>query len=202
MCLIICGALRNRTLFEDHYLSLVSPFLSQMEFGFHATVALESVMNWKIYFTVVLLRFWHTIFLFNTVKLLWHNLYCIEKYRNKGDLTWSTVMQETNQNQGPVPSSKLLMNLFPNPVPGDIPTLRFLTLPNQTPESTHQFTGWDKTPTPEMDGSDKGHIQNVYCWCASRNRVGKNCFRVSHWLFYFSEDCSLCTLDAHFCWVV
>ncbi len=30
--------------------------------------------NWV--FTIVLLHYWHTIFLFNTVKLLWHNLYC------------------------------------------------------------------------------------------------------------------------------
>ncbi len=27
-------------------------------------------------FNIVLLHYWHTIFLFNTVKLLWHNLYC------------------------------------------------------------------------------------------------------------------------------
>lgn len=30
-----------------------------------------------------------------------------------------------------------------------------------------------KTPRPEIDGSDRKDVQNVYCWCASRNHVGK-----------------------------
>ncbi len=32
--------------------------------------------------------------------------------------------------------------------------------------------------------SDKGDIQNVHCWCASRNRVGKHCSRVNVKRFY------------------
>ncbi len=36
----------------------------------------------------VFLHYRHTIFLFNTVKLLWHNQYCIKRFINQGDLTW------------------------------------------------------------------------------------------------------------------
>lgn len=31
-----------------------------------------------------------------------------------------------------------------------------------------------ETPRPERDGSNEGDIQNVYCWYASRDRVGKH----------------------------
>lgn len=30
-----------------------------------------------------------------------------------------------------------------------------------------------KTLRPKSDGSDKGDVQKVYCWCATMNRVGK-----------------------------
>ncbi len=31
-------------------------------------------------------------FLFDSVKLLWHNQYCIKRYINKGDLTWLYIL--------------------------------------------------------------------------------------------------------------
>ncbi len=31
-----------------------------------------------------------------------------------------------------------------------------------------------ETPRDEIIGTDKGDIQNKYCWCASRNRLGKH----------------------------
>ncbi len=46
--------------------------------------------NWV--FTIVILHYWQTMFLFNTVKLLWHNL-CYKHYINKGDLTWLNSWQ-------------------------------------------------------------------------------------------------------------
>ncbi len=59
-------------------LSLVSPkvffsVLSPMEFWFLAAVA-SGMLSWEHNFQ--LYRWLDTIFLFNTVKLLWHNLYC------------------------------------------------------------------------------------------------------------------------------
>ncbi len=31
-----------------------------------------------------------------------------------------------------------------------------------------------ETPRPEIDGSNEGDIQNVYCWYASRDKFGKH----------------------------
>ncbi len=68
------------------------PILSPMEFGFwterlynYITESMTNCLkleNWL--FSIVLL---HTFVLFDTVNLLWHNLYCIKRYINKDDLT-------------------------------------------------------------------------------------------------------------------
>ncbi len=52
----------------------------------------ELPLTEKWVFTIVLLHYWQTMFLFNTVKLLWHNL-CYKRYINKGDLTWLNSWQ-------------------------------------------------------------------------------------------------------------
>ncbi len=52
----------------------------------------ESIMN-------CLLHFPHTIFLFNTIKLLWHNLYCIKCYTNKCVLTWAKKKLQLKSSQ-------------------------------------------------------------------------------------------------------
>ena len=36
----------------------------------------ELPLTEKLVFTIVILHYWHTIFLINVVQLLWHNLYC------------------------------------------------------------------------------------------------------------------------------
>ncbi len=53
----------------------------------------ESMMNYleNWVFTILLLHYRHTVLPFNTVKLLWHNLYCVKRYINKGDLTLSSL---------------------------------------------------------------------------------------------------------------
>ncbi len=53
--------------------------------------------NWKIVFTIILLHYWHTIFLFSAVKLHWHNLYCIKNYINKNDLSMTEITQNDIQ---------------------------------------------------------------------------------------------------------
>ncbi len=55
----------------------------------------EPPMNWlelEKWLVNVLLHYWQTIFLFDSVKLLWHNQYCIKRYVNKGDLTWFYIL--------------------------------------------------------------------------------------------------------------
>ncbi len=61
--------------------------------------------------------------------------------------------------------------VFPNTVLGCTPTLQIF--PNQT-HLNQLISSLVETPGPEIYWSDKGDIQNVHCWCASRNRVGKH----------------------------
>ena len=48
--------------------------------------------HWIQWWTAfVILHYWHTVFLINVVQLLWHNLFCLKRYINKGDLTWLKI---------------------------------------------------------------------------------------------------------------
>lgn len=51
------------------------------------------------------------------------------------------------------------------------------------------------TPRLEIHGSDKGDIQNAYCWCASRNRVGKHCSRLQ--VNSLGQVCSILLQEGH-----
>ncbi len=68
--------------------------------------------------------------------------------------------------------------VFPNSVPGGTPTLHILQLFSNQTHLNQLISSLVETPGPEIYWSDKADIQNVHCCCASRNRVGKHCFRV------------------------
>ncbi len=61
--------------------------------------------------------------------------------------------------------------MFPNAVSGSTPTVYFLKV------SLIKYTWFNPfsllAEDNKMDGSDKRDIQNVYYWCVSRNKVGK-----------------------------
>ncbi len=52
-------------------------------------MTLLSFYSWFIAFCIID----YFIFTFNTLKLLWNNLYCIQHYKNKGELTF--VFEQT-----------------------------------------------------------------------------------------------------------
>ncbi len=47
--------------------------------------------NWKIECLLLSPSIIDTIFLFNILKLLWHNLFSIKHYINKGELTFTNL---------------------------------------------------------------------------------------------------------------
>ncbi len=60
-------------------------------FGLHCDITefnneMHSAENWAL--NLVVLHYWHTIFLFWYCAVLCYNLYCQKRYINKGDLTW------------------------------------------------------------------------------------------------------------------
>ncbi len=60
----------------------------------------------------------------------------------------------------------------PNPVPGGTPTVYICKL-YQKKQTQFNYT-LVETPSPDMDGLDKGDTLNVHCWCASRKGDGKH----------------------------
>ncbi len=83
--------------------------------------------------------------------------------------------------------------MFPNPVSGGTPTLHIFQL--FLIKHTWINSSLVETLGREIYWSDKGDIQNVHCWCASRNRVGKHCFRLLKYFHPPKNNCSVILTD-------